>query len=148
MKDELNVSEIWIGEFFAVPVSELEFVYTRSSAPGGQHVNKTATAVQLRFDVQASTALPVPVKEKLRRLAGSRLTAGGMLLLESQEHRSQKRNREEVTRRFRQLLLAAALPTKKRRPTRPTLASREKRLRDKRRHSERKRQRRSPASED
>lgn len=148
MSEDLSSGVIWIGSYFAVPESELEFIFTRSSAPGGQHVNKTSSSVQLRFDVHASSSLPSAVKARLLSLAGGRVTSTGVLLIDSQEHRSQQRNRAEAVRRFQQLLLAAARPVKKRHPTRPTLASRERRLQSKRRLSERKQRRRYQGGDD
>jgi ribosome-associated protein len=103
----------------------------RASGPGGQHVNKTSTAVELRFDAAACAALPQAVRARLARLAGTRMTADGVLLLFSQEHRSQALNREAVMARLEALLRRAAVAPKRRRPTRPTLASRRERLESK-----------------
>ncbi|HOG50187.1 MAG TPA: alternative ribosome rescue aminoacyl-tRNA hydrolase ArfB [Lentisphaeria bacterium] len=142
MRDDTSPDAIWIGPHFSIPATELEFLSTRASGPGGQHVNRTASAVQLRFDVLSSPSLPPAVRTRLLFLARGRLTSEGILLIDAQEHRSQKKNREAALERFTELLLAAATPPKPRRPTKPTRASRERRLRTKRLHSDKKRQRR------
>src|SRR5690606_34970975 len=110
------------------------------SGPGGQNVNKVATAVELRFDV-AGSALPERVKERLRGLAGNRITDEGVLLIDSREHRTQAQNREAARLRLITLLQHAAVRPKKRRATRPTAASRERRLEGKKRRAEVKSQR-------
>ena len=107
----------------------------RASGPGGQHVNKTSTAVELRFDVRGSSAVPEDVKARLERLAGSRLSAEGVIVLFAQEHRSQLLNREAARERLAALLRQAAIRPKRRRPTRPTLASRLERLQGKAKRS-------------
>ncbi|HLZ84756.1 MAG TPA: alternative ribosome rescue aminoacyl-tRNA hydrolase ArfB [Caulobacteraceae bacterium] len=100
----------------------------RASGPGGQHVNKTSTAIELRFDVRGSASLPDDVKARLETLAGGRLTQDGVLVLFAQEHRSQEMNRQAARQRLTALLREAAVRPKPRRPTRPTLASRLERL--------------------
>ena len=141
MLDETSPDAIRIGPYFSIPVAELEFLATRASGPGGQHVNRTASAVQLRFDVFSSPSLPPAVRNRLLLLARGRLTSDGILLIDAQEYRSQKKNRAAALDRFTGLLLTAATPPKPRRPTKPTRASRERRLQAKRQHSDRKRQR-------
>ena len=141
MNDDNAPGNIRIGPFFKIPETELDFLSTRSSGPGGQHVNRTASAVQLRFDVMSSPSLPPAVRARLLVLARGRLTAEGVLLIDAQEHRSQKRNRDAAVERYVQMLLAAALPPKPRRPTKPTRGSRERRLQAKRQQSQRKRER-------
>ncbi|MBS3820828.1 MAG: aminoacyl-tRNA hydrolase [Planctomycetes bacterium] len=126
----------------AIDESELDEQFVRSSGPGGQHVNKAATACQLRFDAMGSTSLPQPVKRRLQRMAGSRLTADGEIVIDAREHRSQKQNRHEARRRLADLLARAARPPKRRRKTKPTLASRRRRLKNKRHRGELKRLRR------
>ncbi|MFZ5881860.1 MAG: alternative ribosome rescue aminoacyl-tRNA hydrolase ArfB [Chloroflexota bacterium] len=110
---------------------ELQIDFIRASGPGGQNVNKVATAVQLRFDVRASSALTEEVKARLVRLGGSRVTLDGVLVLEAKRFRTQEGNREDAILRFVELVRKAAHRPKKRRATRPTLASKEERLKAK-----------------
>ncbi len=112
----------------ALDDEELAETFVRASGPGGQHVNTTATAVQLRFDVANSPNLPGPVRGRLARLAGARLTREGVLVITAQEHRSQAMNRREALDRLVALIREAAVAPRVRRPTRPTLASKTRRL--------------------
>jgi ribosome-associated protein len=113
----------------ALAESELVWKAVRASGPGGQHVNKTSTAVELRFDVRGSPALPEPVRARLYRLAGSRLTQEGVLVITAQGFRSQEMNRADALERLVELIRKAAEPPPPpRKKTRPTLASKKRRL--------------------
>lgn len=128
-----KAAPIWISGALSIDPGEIEESFVRAAGPGGQHVNKTSTAVQLRFDVRHSPSLPDEVRQRLERLAGRRLTREGVLVLVAQGERSQKRNREEVLARMVELVRAAALPPTPRRKTKPTKASKRRRLDDKKR---------------
>ena len=112
----------------AIDEAELHETFVRASGPGGQNVNKLSTAVQLRFDVRRSTALPNAVAVRLMRLAGRRLTADGVLVISAQQFRTQERNRADARERLAKLVAEAAVPPVPRRATRPTLASKKRRL--------------------
>jgi len=116
-----------VSETIAIDDHEIEERFVRSSGPGGQHVNKVSTAVELRFNIGASS-LPIDLKERLRSIAGNRVTSDDVLLIDSREHRGQTQNREAARARLLALLQHAAKRPKKRRPTRPGTAAREKRL--------------------
>lgn len=121
---------------------ELQIDFVRASGPGGQNVNKVATAAQLRFDVRAST-LPEDVKSRVERLAGKRMTNEGILMIEARRFRTQEQNREDAIRRFVELVRKALVPPKPRKKTKPTQASREERLKEKKRKGEIKKMRQS-----
>ena len=116
--------------------SEISERFVRASGPGGQNVNKLATAVQLRFDVRRSPSLSDDVRSRLERLAGRRLTRDGVLVITAQRFRTQERNREDALSRLIELIRAATVPPVPRRPTRPTAGSRLRRLDSKKRRSE------------
>jgi ribosome-associated protein len=117
-----------VSERVVVPDADLTFNAIRSPGPGGQNVNKVATAVQLRFDLQNSQALDAGVKQRLRARAGHRLNDDGTLLFVARAHRSQERNRADALERLRQLILESLEPPRPRKATRPTRAAKERRL--------------------
>jgi len=117
----------------AVDEREIEESFVRASGPGGQNVNKLSTAVQLRFDVRHSPSLPREVAARLERLAGSRLTREGVLVITAQRHRTQARNRHDALDRLVELIRRAAAAPRPRRPTKPTAGSRERRIESKKR---------------
>ena len=123
---------IYITPAITIPENEIKEEFIRSSGPGGQNVNKVATAVQLRFDVGNSPSLPDDLRERLTRLAGRRITADGILIIEAGRFRSQAGNRRDARERLAALILRSARPPRPRRKTGPTRASRERRLEAKR----------------
>jgi ribosome-associated protein len=125
----------------SIPESELEEEFIRSPGPGGQHVNKTSTAVRLLFNAAISPALPDDVRHRLLQLAGSRATSQGVVIIECSEHRSQNRNRETARERLAQLVRDASRPPKKRKKSKPSRASKERRLSGKKARSDIKRMR-------
>ena len=122
---------------------ELRESFVRSAGPGGQNVNKVATAVQLRFDVRHSPSLPEAVRQRLLALAGKRVSAEGVLLIEARRFRTQEQNREDARRRLADLVLQATLTPKARRATRPSRAAKERRIESKQRRGETKKLRRT-----
>jgi ribosome-associated protein len=126
---------IQITDRISIDEGELEETFIRASGPGGQNVNKLASAVQLRFDVRHSPSLPEAVCARLERLAGRRLTREGVLVITAQRHRTQERNRADARERLCELIREAATPPAPRRPTRPTRASKERRIESKKRRA-------------
>ena len=122
---------IEITPFLEISESELQFDFIRASGPGGQNVNKVATAVQLRFDVRHSPSLPEEMRQRLAHLAGKRVTAEGVLVIEANRYRTQEQNREDAIQRLVHLLRLAAHKPRPRRQTRPTRASQQRRLEQK-----------------
>ncbi len=140
---------IRVTRSIAIPESELVFEFVRSSGPGGQNVNKVATAVQLRFDAMRSPSLPDRVKERLPKVAGRRLTGDGLIVIDARRYRTQQRNRQDAIDRLVALLRRAAARPKPRRATKPTRAAKERRLTEKKQRGRRKRERsRRPGPED
>jgi ribosome-associated protein len=127
----------------SIPDDELSFSFIHSSGPGGQKINKSATAVQLRFDVRNSPSLPAALKERVRRLAGSRITKGGMLVIEAKRYRTQEQNRTDAINRLKNLLKTAEKQPRVRRSSQPSLSIKIKRMETKKKRGVIKKQRRS-----
>jgi len=138
---------VFVTPQISIDEDEMEEAFVRSPGPGGQNVNKVATAVQLRFPLMHTASLPEDVRSRLRILAGRRVGSDGWLTISANRYRSQVRNREDARARLLELIRAAAEPPKLRRKTRPTAASKERRLQEKRGRSQLK-QARSRRSED
>jgi len=129
-----RAAPIWVTGAVTLDPSEIEESFVRSTGPGGQHVNTTSTAVQLRFDVRHSPSLTDDVRHRLERLAGRRLTRDGVIVLVAQGQRSQKRNREEALDRLVALVREAARPPVPRKKTRVSKAAKRRRVDDKKHH--------------
>jgi ribosome-associated protein len=139
---------IRVNAWIELDEREIEEDFVRASGPGGQNVNKVSSAVQLRFDVARSPSLPEPVRTRLIVLAGRRLTQDGVLVLSAERYRSQRRNRDDALERLIELIREACEVDKPRRPTRPTLASKKRRLDGKQRRGETKKLRGSKPGTD
>jgi ribosome-associated protein len=138
---------IEITPTFSFDETELQYNYVRASGPGGQNVNKVATSVQLRFDVRSSPSLPEEIKARLTKLGGSRMTDDGVLIIEARRYRTQEQNRTDALQRLTSLLHKASQVTPPRHATRPTLASKERRIESKHKHSQLKQARSSEKSD-
>jgi ribosome-associated protein len=136
-----------INDRISIPLAEFRWEFSRSGGPGGQNVNKVNSKVVLRWAPATSPSLPGPVRDRLLASLASRLTRDGELLITSQTSRDQAKNLADCLGKLRALVLAVAVPPKVRRPTRPTLAARERRVASKERRSATKRLRRTPESE-
>lgn len=139
---------IRITETVIIEEDEIRERFIRSSGPGGQNVNKVATAVQLRFDVSGSRSVPEEMRERLARLAGRRMTGEGVLIIEARRFRTRERNRRDARDRLVELLRRAAEPARSRRKTSPTPKSKTRRMEEKRRRSSLKRTRREITGSD
>ena len=119
---------IQVTDQISLSETELKWHFVRASGPGGQNVNKVSSAVELRFDIAATTHVPVEVKTRLRRLAGSRITGDGILVIQARRFRSQARNRDDALQRLIDLVSAASISPKLRKPTAPSRAAKRRRL--------------------
>jgi ribosome-associated protein len=138
---------IRVTDDIAIDERELSESFIRASGPGGQNVNKVATAVQLRFDARRSPSLPQPVRSRLEKLAGARLTKDGVVVISADRFRTQERNRADAIERLITMIRRAAVAPRRRRPTQPTRASEERRLKAKSERSRIKRMRMRPAED-
>jgi len=136
-----------VTDTIQIDESELQEQFVHGSGPGGQHVNKAATTVQLRFVAARSPSLTPDVRQRVLKLAGKRASDDGTILIEAKRYRSRERNRQDARERLAALIRRAAQPPKRRKRTRTPAAAKRRRLQTKRRHAEKKRRRRTPPDE-
>jgi ribosome-associated protein len=132
---------IHISDTIALDENEIQLDFIRSSGPGGQNVNKVSSAVQLRFNAAESAALNASIRDRLKKIAGRRMTAGGILIIKAQRYRTQEQNRQDAVNRLIEMIQQAIAAPKHRRSTRPSQAARKRRLAAKRQRGELKRRR-------
>ena len=135
---------IRVTKTFAIPMRDFEEKFIQSSGPGGQNVNKVATAVQLRMDIDQASSLTRGIKQRLKKLASNQITQDNILIIEARQHRSQERNRQAAREKLARLIREALQPQKQRKKTLPSRASEEKRLEEKRNQSRKKQLRKNP----
>lgn len=135
---------IRISRTFAIPETEIDEKFIQASGPGGQNVNKVASAVQMRFDIDQSNTLPEYVKERLKTIAKNQITKDNILIIEAKSHRTQERNRKQARNNFAQIIRKALKPEKKRKKTKPPKGANEKRLKNKKIKAEKKKLRKPP----
>jgi ribosome-associated protein len=141
------MADIYVSGSLSIPSEAIDISYIRASGPGGQNVNKVATAAQLRFDAAASSRISSALFARLRGIAGRRMTGDGVIVITARRFRSQERNREDAIARLVDLLQQAARPPKARRPTRPGRAVKEKRLQSKKKRAQTKKHRSGPVDD-
>ena len=143
-----NKTELYVTNAIRVPMAEIHFTFVRSSGPGGQNVNKVNSKACLRWNIAASTAIDDAVRSRFTEKFGSRINSNGEVLIDSQRFRDQPRNTTDCLNKLADMIRSVSQPPRPRRRTRPTGASKQRRLKDKKFNSERKRLRRRPTGDD